>query len=134
MKNVHVVLHGTKWIIFNGILDIALGPSKWDGFSAKLGGMTSNSIAIDKKYYIICMWWNLDYPPFWIYYKSMLHSLNMIHFYFALSLGTHSLQNWNSISQSTALIVLQGPLFFYGHNLWSMCKATLNDNYIDYPN
>ena len=35
MENINSIVHGTKWILLHGLLDIVLGPSKTDGPNAK---------------------------------------------------------------------------------------------------
>ena len=46
MKNLDGILHGTTWIVFQGLLDIVSGPSKWGRSNTKLGAMSSNKIVI----------------------------------------------------------------------------------------
>ena len=48
--------YGTKWILFHGLLDIALGPSKRGGPNAKVGTKSNNCTAIGSwKYYVTMM-------------------------------------------------------------------------------
>ena len=48
---------------------------------------------------------------FWIP-KTMLWSLNMVHYHFTLSLRAQQLQNWSSIPHNMAFGWYQGPLGF----------------------
>ena len=40
------ILYGNTWIMFHGMLNVALGLPKLDGFGAKLGVMAINYIVI----------------------------------------------------------------------------------------
>jgi hypothetical protein len=52
-ENPHDVLHGTKWTMFYGLLDIALGPLKRGRSKPKLWVLTINYIVFGSyKYYI----------------------------------------------------------------------------------
>ena len=42
MRHLHGVMHDNKWMMFQGLLDIVLGPSRRRGFHVELGVVTIN--------------------------------------------------------------------------------------------
>lgn len=44
MRDLHGVLYSGKWILFHGLLDIALGPQENDGFNTKTRGSGNQKI------------------------------------------------------------------------------------------
>lgn len=79
--------------------------------NTKVGAVASNLISLTLE---ICYRHGriLDYLLFWIP-KTLLWSLNIVHYHFTLSLRAHHLQNWISISHNTAFGWCQEPLGFY---------------------
>jgi hypothetical protein len=62
MKNLHGILHGYKWIMFHGLLGIALGPSKKMGLTQKQGLQASKNIKLLLALRnIILLWWRLSH-------------------------------------------------------------------------
>ena len=45
-ESLHGFLHNSKWIMFHGLPDIALSPSKRTGSNAKLGAMIINYVSV----------------------------------------------------------------------------------------
>jgi hypothetical protein len=64
MKKLHDVLHGAKWIMFHGLPNVALGPSKRGGSSAKLGAWQTMKCSLASRN-ITLPWWILDYLVSW---------------------------------------------------------------------
>ena len=114
MKKLYCILHGSKWIILHGLLDIMLSPSKKGGSNAKLGAMIINPIAIGSlKYYSVMMG---------TYTWNCVQVLNMVHFHLMLSLKANQLQNWISNSHHMGLWTwLSRALIFYMVMPLGMC-------------
>lgn len=90
MKHLHGVAYDTKWIMFQGLLNVASDPSEWGGSNTKLGVVTSNDIVVN--------FWKLysrggvlKYLLFLlIVHENVLQSLNLVHLHFTLSSSSSS--------------------------------------------
>ena len=111
MKDPHV-LHDNKWIVFHGLLNIMLGPSKRGGSNNKL-----EIVAINYHQFLTIIYFHDgDLNPKTCYGPSTW-SFDVVHFHSILSLRTQW-QHWIWISHGTA--------FGYFHCPWLVCEVAFN--------